>query len=112
MIEEKNRNSYHLMEIRVAQIGARYILCKDWLRKKEDKVSSSEKDTESHYSAYVARVEESYKLLEDNYKLIINNDFFFQNSYPFWWEEYFAKSTYYRTKKAAMRKFLRNFRDA
>lgn len=112
MIDDEKRNTYHLMEIKLAQIAARYILCKDWLRKKEDKISSGERDTEAHYATYVQRVEDSYNGLEENYKLIINNDFFFQNAYPFWWEEYFSKSTYYRTKKAAMRKFLRNFKDA
>ena len=70
------------------------------------------KDTEVHYATYVGRVEESYRELEENQKLIVNNDFFYQNSYPYWWESYFSKSTYYRTKRAAMKKFLRKFKDA
>ena len=112
MIVNETRNTYHLMEIKVAQIAARYLLCKDWLRKKENKVSSGENDTEVHYATYVARVEGSYNSLEENHRLIINNDFFYQNIYPFWWEDLFAKSTYYRIKKAAMVKFLHNFKDA
>ena len=112
MNDEFNRNTYHLMEIKLSQIAARYLLCKDWLKKKEGKISSGEKDTEVHYATYVGRVEESYAKLEDNQKLIVNNDFFYQNAYPYWWESYFAKSTYYRIKKAAMKVFLRKFRDA
>ena len=106
------RNTYHLMEIRISQVTARYLLCIDWLKKKEGKVSSGEKDTEVHFATYVARVEESLAALDENQRLILNNDFFFQNEYPFWWESYFAKSTYYRIKKVAMRNFLRNFKDA
>ncbi|MCQ2086942.1 MAG: hypothetical protein MJZ37_02570 [Bacilli bacterium] len=112
MDDEINRNTYHLMEIKISQIAARYLLCQEWLRKKEGRVSSGEKDTESHYATYVARVENSYKELDENQKLIVNNDFFYQNSYPFWWETYFSKSSYYRIKKIAMSKFLRNFMDA
>lgn len=112
MSDEENRNAYHLMELRVSQIAARYLLCKEWLKKKDGKVSSGEKDTEVHYATYVERVESSYKSLEDNQRLIINNDFFFQNAYRFWWETYFAKSSYYRIKKTAMKMFLRNFKDA
>lgn len=112
MNNEFNRNTYHLMELKLSQIAARYLLCKDWLKKKEGKISNGEKDTEVHYATYVARVEDSYGGLEENQKLIVNNDFFYQNSFPFWWESYFAKSSYYRIKKAAMMKFLRNFKDA
>ncbi len=100
------------MEIRLSQIAARYLLCKEWLKKKDGKVSSGEKDTEVHYATYASRVESSYKSLDDNEQLIINNDFFYQNAYPFWWEQFFAQSTYYRVKKLAMKKFLKNFRDA
>ena len=62
MTDEFNRNTYHLMEIRLSQIAARYLLCKDWLQKKVGKVSSGEKDTEVHYATYVGRVEESSTL--------------------------------------------------
>ena len=112
MTDEFNRNTYHLMEIRLSQIAARYLLCKDWLKKKDGRVSCGEKDTEVHYATYVGRVEESYRDLEENQKLIVNNDFFYQNSYPYWWESYFSKSTYYRIKRTAMKKFLRKFKDA
>ena len=100
------------MEIKVSQIAARYLLCKEWLRKKDGIISSGEKDTEVHYATYAQRVETAYEELEDNQKRIINNDFFYQNSYPFWWETYFSKSSYYRIKKDAMKLFLRNFKDA
>lgn len=112
MDDELNRNTYHLMEIKISQIAARYLLCKEWLRKKEGMVSSGEKDTESHYSTYVERVESAFNDLEENQKLIINNDFFFQNAYPFWWETYFSKSSYYRIKKRGMKEFLRIFKNA
>lgn len=107
-----DRNAYHLMEIKISQISARYLLCKEWLKKKEGMVSSGEQDTEVHFATYVARVESSFEVLDDNQKRIINNDFFYQNSYPFWWESFYAQSSYYRLKKNAMVSFLRKFRDA
>lgn len=55
MNDEFNRNAYHLMEIKLSQIAARYLLCKSWLQKKEGKVSSGEKDTEVHYATYLLR---------------------------------------------------------
>ena len=112
MKNDFNRNTYHLMEIKLSQIAARYSLCKEWLNKKEGIVSSGEKDTEVHYATYVSRVDSSLKGLDENQKTIINNDFFFQNAYPFWWETFYSQSTYYRVKKAAMSLFLRNFKDA
>ena len=55
MNDDFSRNAYHLMEIKLSQIAARYLICKDWLQKKEGKVSSGEKDTEVHYATYVGR---------------------------------------------------------
>lgn len=112
MKNDFERNTYHLMEIRLSQISARYLLCKEWLKRKQGKISSGEKDTEDHFGTYVKRVEKSFDGLDENQKKVINNDFFYQSSYPFWWESFFAKSTYYRIKKIAMTSFLKNFKDA
>lgn len=112
MKNEFDRNNYHLMEIRLSQISARYSLCKEWLKKKKELVSSGEKDTEAHFATYVSRVESSLSILDENQRKIIDNDFFSQNQYPFWWESYYAQSSYYRIKKIAMKTFLRNFKDA
>ena len=107
-----DRNAYHVMEIKISQISARYLLCKEWLKKKKNMVSSGDTDTEAHFATYVSRVESSFEILDESQRRIINNDFFYQNSYPFWWESFYAKSTYYRVKKAAMVAFLRNFKNA
>lgn len=112
METENNRNLFHIMEIKVAQIAARYLLCKQMMEDKNNVLSSGEKDTESPYETYVRRVETAYEGLEENFKVIINNDFFFQNPYPFWWESSYSKSNFYRLKKLAMKTFLKSFANA
>lgn len=112
MNEANNRNVYHIMEIKIAQIAARYLLCKQFVQENDYVCSSGEKDNDNFYSSYIFRVEKAYDDLEENHRQIINNDFFYQNSYPFWWESCYSKSSYYRLKNAAMKKFLRTFANA
>jgi len=112
MNEANNRNIYHIMEIKVAQISARYILCKQVVEEKSNKVSSGEKDESSVFCDYIERVEAALNSLEDANKEIILKDFFYQNTYNFWWESCYSKSSYYRIKNAAMKKFLRTFANA
>ena len=111
MNEVSNRNVYHTMEIKIAQIAARYLLCKQFVEEKEYVCSSGEKDSENFYSSYIYRVEKAYDDLEGSHREIINNDFFYQN-YPNWWQSFYSKSSYYRIKNAAMKKFLRTFANA
>ena len=76
MKNDFDRNTYHLMEIKLSQISARYLLCKEWLSDESGKVSSGEKNTEDHFASYVKRVEKSFQGLDENQLKVITNDFF------------------------------------
>lgn len=112
MNDLNNRNVYHVMEIKLAQIAARYLLCKQIMGEKSYQVSCGDSEEDNPFSTYIVRVEKAYDGLDETHRQIINNDFFYQNTYPFWWESCFSKSSYYRLKNTAMKKFLRTFASA
>lgn len=67
-----------------------------------------EEETIDEFSMYVARVEDTYKVLDSLDQLIINNDYFHEN-YPYWWVKQYSTTTYYRYKKRAVVRFLKIF---
>ncbi len=51
------------------------------------------------------KVERAYSLLAAPLKLIINNDFFYQD-YPGWWMDIYPESTYQLLRKIAIYQFM------
>ena len=54
------------------------------------------------------RIENSYQNLESFERMIINNDFFY-NDYAGWWQNYCSRSEYIKRRRHAINQFLRNF---
>ena len=63
------------------------------------------------YAQYTEKVTKAFDSLNDAEKNLINNEFFFQG-YHNWWESIYSKSTFYRHKREAMKKFLGAFYHA
>lgn len=57
---------------------------------------------------FIDKVEKSYEGLNTLEKLIINNDFFYEE-YDYWWDEIFSKKSYLFLKKKAIVHFLKSF---
>ncbi len=94
------------MEMLMRDISKNYFAAK---RHIESKKEFAEEDEEvSIYHSYVERVRTAYQTLEPVEKLIINNEYFFEN-YPFWWTQLYSKSSFYRYKRNAMKHFLGTF---
>lgn len=62
------------------------------------------------YRQYIKRVEEAFAQLDAVDKMFINNEFFYSD-YPYWWQEYYSSSTFYRIKEKAVDNFLRLFNN-
>lgn len=54
------------------------------------------------------RIENSYQNLESFERMIINNDFFY-NDYAGWWQNYCSRNEYIKRRRRAINQFLRNF---
>ena len=70
--------------------------------------SSGKIDNTNPYYKYVLDVELAFKRLSEDEKLIINNDYFY-NDYYGWWKLIFKKREYLSIKKRAEKNFLRYF---
>lgn len=60
------------------------------------------------HTSYVARVESIFEELTSQEKIIINNEYFFEE-YPFWWIGTYSKRDFKKNKKKALVHFLRLF---
>lgn len=56
---------------------------------------------------YILRVEAAFSSLNDEGKLFINSEFFF-NNYKGWWKGYYSKSQFFKLKKKYSLEFMRN----
>lgn len=54
---------------------------------------------------YVAFLDGSVGLLNDDFQRIIRNDFEHPTA-PNWWQSYYSRTTYYRLKNSAMKELL------
>lgn len=68
--------------------------------------TSGEIDYTNPYYVYYRNVEIAFSKLNNEEKMIINNDYFL-NDYYGWWTTFFNKETYEKNKKQAVKKFLR-----
>ena len=68
--------------------------------------SSGEEDLYNPYYQFYKRVELAFSKLCYDEKLIINNDFFY-NDYYGWWKIVFTKTEYLRKRRMAVRHFRR-----
>jgi len=70
--------------------------------------SSGKVDPFNLYYKYYKDVEAAFALLSDDEKLVINNDYFY-NDYYGWWKSIFSKSEYRLLKRRAEKDFLSYF---
>ena len=70
--------------------------------------SSGDIDYSNPYYKYYHDVEKAFDRLNDDEKLVINNDYFF-NDYYGWWKYLFTERAYLSLKKRAEKHFLRYF---
>lgn len=63
-------------------------------------------ECEAYYCDEIKKlVENTIKLLDKEEKRIIEKDFIENENN--WWNDYYSRATYYRLKKACMKKFIR-----
>lgn len=60
---------------------------------------------------FCERVETAYDSLPPSLKIIINNDFFYQD-YPGWWKSSYSKKQYHKLKRKAVNLFLEVFYES
>ena len=92
------------IDTQIKQIAIRYMAA----LKKEDEsyLSSGEKDELNLYQLYLLRIERAFSKLNELEKLVINNEYFF-NDYYGWWEEIFTKKFFLKYKNKVAKKFAR-----
>ena len=59
---------------------------------------------------FISRVEKAYSFLADPLKVIINNDFFYQD-YPWWWKVQYSEKTYLLLKQIAIYQFMEAYEE-
>lgn len=92
--------NYQDLVKQIEQIAHRYFT---FLSKKHRHTSNS--------IYYLNKVLNAYIPLSSIHKLVINNDFFF-NDYPYWWTNKFTKEEYNSLKYQSMICFLNNYLNA
>ena len=105
---ENCSNDFNSLSKRIEEIAHRYFDCKDHINSVGGFLNPNFIDFENPNSKYMDRVNAAYSALNEIERSIINNDFFYQD-YPNWWSIYYNKSTYYRYKNEAMRRFVEAF---
>lgn len=89
-------------------ISKRYFKCQRIIRNVKYTYTNAGEDNISLNMAlhYVSCVENVFAALDPVDKMIINNDFFYEN-YKFWWEKIYSHNSYYRIRTKAINSFLR-----
>ena len=73
--------------------------------------SSGHIDYSNPYYIYYHSVEVAFMKLNEDEKLVINNDYFY-NDYFGWWKYYYTERQYLQLKKKAEKNFLRNYYES
>ena len=91
-------------ESEIEEIAKRYFLSKN--QYKVESFSSGKEDYFNPYYQYYRNIEIAFSKLDEDSKLIINNDYFY-NSYFGWWKVIFTEREYLSKKKKAKREFIK-----
>ena len=59
--------------------------------------------------SYVKSVRKTLEGMNPGLRELIEKEFFNRNTKPNWWSKYYSKSTYYRLRNKAIRKFIEGF---
>ena len=59
--------------------------------------------------SYVKSVKKTLEKMNPSLREVIEKEFFNRNTKPNWWSKYYSKSTYYRLRDKAIRKFIEEF---
>ncbi len=110
-MRETQRIPMRELTLQVKQITQRYQTAQ--IREKIDTahlIGSKRRPTEakSYYQCYIEAFEIALNALMPHHRTIIYNDFIHKNFY-FWWENKYARSTYYRQKYRALEQFASYF---
>ena len=92
------------IDTQIKQIANRYMTA---LRKDDESyLSSGKEDDLNLYRLYLLRIQRAFSKLNELEKLVINNEYFF-NDYYGWWEEIFTKKFFFKYKNKVAKKFVR-----
>ena len=58
---------------------------------------------------YVKNVQKTLSTMTPAMRELIEKEFFSRNTKPNWWSKYYSKSTYYRLRNRAIKKFVEAF---
>lgn len=101
---------YNSLSKKIQEIAIKYFNSRKEINSLGGFLNPNNIDIDNPFSIYIEKVQHAYESLTDIERAIINNDFFYQN-YPKWWEGYYKRSTYYRYKSIAMKKFIEVFEN-
>ena len=95
-------NEFHELSDYVKKITNDFFLAREKI-KQSDEVEVN--------TSYVLKVKKAYEQLDPIDRDFINNEFFYQK-YPYWWENIYSKTTFYRLKRKSMECFKEAFENA
>ena len=95
-------NEFHELSDYVKKIANDFFLAREKI-KQSDEVEVN--------TSYVLKVKKAYEQLDPIDRDFINNEFFYQK-YPYWWENIYSKTTFYRLKRKSMESFKEAFENA
>lgn len=84
-------------------------IAKNYILSKTSRFSHSHPHPQFFYN-YISRVEKAYSFLADPLKVIINNDFFYQD-YPWWWKSLYSEKTYLLLRQIAIYQFMEAYEE-
>lgn len=73
------------------------------------RLSSGENEFLSDAVKYVKNVRKTLDNLNPHERELINKEFFEKNVKQDWWSKYYSRSTYYRLRNEAIKKFVEGF---
>lgn len=111
-MESLKMKSFKDLSERVISIADRFFVARRIETMKDnDYLAECDLSEAEDYHQYTDKVSKAFNSLNEAEKNLINNEFFFQG-YHNWWESIYSKSTFYRHKREAMKKFLGAFYHA
>ena len=108
-MEQLSKKTFKDLNDMVIAIADRFFIARKMKAIKEgDYLAEFDIDGYECYTQYLDKVSSAFDSLSETERNLINNEFFYQG-YHKWWESIYSKATFYRYKKAAMKKFLGAF---
>ena len=106
LIEGLSMNNSKKIELKeltnfIQKIADMYFLA---IRNNEEEMLSENTEHYNDYERFVFKVRNAFESLSREEKILINNEFFYQD-YPNWWRKSYSPNRYYRMKRKSMLRF-------